>query len=141
MALVPVEATLSIVQACIADLRAVHGVKKLAVMGYCFGGKHCALVAGLGLVDAYGVAHPSFVTLGDFTACTVPGYFACAETDQHFPWALVDETQAALEAAGTPCEFRKYAGTTQRICWDKVVKAREDALLGACSFFAKHLAL
>lgn len=140
------DVTLPIVEACIAELRTKHGIKKLGIQGYCFGGKYCALVAGAGLVEAYGVAHPSFVSVEEFAACKCPAFFACAETDQQFPLPMAEETQKVLEGAGVACEFRRYPGTTHGFAVrgnleDPVVeKAKTDALQGLSAFFSKYLA-
>lgn len=138
--------TMPAVRGVIEDLKAKHGVTKLAVLGYCFGGRYAALATAEGLTTAYGVAHPSFVSVADFQELKAPGMFLCAETDQQFPGPMADEVEKVLVAAGVPVEFRRYPGTTHGFAVrgnedDKaVMAARDDALQGAADFFGKHLA-
>lgn len=140
--------TLPVVEAVLAELLSKRGVTRVGIIGYCFGGRYAALAAKAGLVHAYAVAHPSFVSVEDFTClASLPALFLCAETDAQFPAHVADEVEAALKGAGAAgVEFRRYPGTTHGFAVrgseeDAVVLvARDDALDGAATFFAKYLA-
>lgn len=139
------DVTMPLVRTAISAVKQEYAVKKVAVQGYCFGGRYCALTGAEGLVDAYGVAHPSFIKVEDFSKLAIPGFFACAETDSQFPPAMADEMEAVLNASGVPHEFRRYPGTTHGFAVrgseddGKVVAARDDALAGVLVFFARHV--
>lgn len=62
-----------IVEKVIAHLRGTLKVKKIAGVGYCFGGKYVVRnLKGEGLLDSGYLAHPSFITTEEFQAVTKP---------------------------------------------------------------------
>jgi dienelactone hydrolase len=131
--------------AAVAALRAA-GYAKIGAIGYCYGGRYSTRAAISGLVDASAVAHPSFISPGEFNALRTPSLFLCAETDGQFPAAAADEVEAALKAAGAPAEFRRYAGTSHGFAvrpppGDAAAEAaRDDAAAATAAHFRRHLA-
>ncbi len=139
--------TLPPVREAVAALRTL-GFTKIAANGYCFGGRYSIMLAQgpTPSIEAFGVAHPSFIDAATFATVRAPGFFACAETDQQFPEPLAAEVETLLKANGVKAEFRRYAGTTHGFAVrgaeddERVMKARDDALEGLAEFALKHLA-
>ena len=138
-------ATVPIVEAVVADLKASHGVTTLFAIGFCWGARWAVLLAqDAGKVAGFGIGHPSFVSTTDLAAVGVPGIFLLAEVDSAFPAEAVAAAKAALVAEKPTLTFEwrgPYPGTTHGFCVrgsesDKaVVEARADALDGAAAFF------
>ena len=128
-----------------SELRARHTA--VYTIGYCFGARYAVLLAQAvkgapGAVEAFAVAHPSFVTTSDIEAVRAPGLFLLAEVDSAFPEEAVAAARVAMAMTGLPHEFRgPYPGTVHGFAVrgseddPRVVAAREDALQGAIDFF------
>lgn len=133
-----------------AELREKHGIKRIAIKGYCWGGKFAVLAAATPIVDAFAAAHPSRLDIPvSVEAVTRPGIFLLAETDRH----ICGEVEAALVAAattvtsrGVEVEVRKWPGTTHGFAVrggddDPVVAtARREAFEVAVEFFRRTFA-
>jgi len=161
--------TLPIIKQVLYTLRNTHNYQKIGGWGFCFGGRYAALAAANSFstnqdtesttnnttsnsnnyhgLDAYAVAHPSFISLDDFAHLTVPGLYLCAETDMQFPLNLAKEVETTLvEKQKVPhVVFKYYNGTTHGFTVRGnendpiVVAARDDALDNAAQFFHKVL--
>ena len=80
-------ATVPLLRAVVADLRAAHGIERVAVQGYCWGGRYAILGASTGggdggqrVADLVVACHPSRVSVPkDIEAIETPALFVCAE--------------------------------------------------------------
>ena len=143
--------TIPIADEFITSLKASAGVKRIACVGYCWGGRYALLQAAKsGLIAAVSVAHPSFVSVpGDIDAIACPAQFILAEKDDVFPPSAVAATKEILgkKSASIASEFHSWPGTVHGFAvrgneQDPVVaKARGEALERTAAFFAKQLAL
>jgi len=128
----------------IAAAKAEYEVEKVAIQGYCYGGKVAVLLAGeeAPVVDAISVAHPSALEVPkDIEPIKVPSLFACAESDWLFNKSKRTTSQKILEAKqGVGSKFVVYPGTQHGFAVrgnknDPVVcKARAAAAQEAVSF-------
>ncbi|KAF2218165.1 dienelactone hydrolase [Elsinoe ampelina] len=100
-----------VVEASIKELREKHGVKKLAAVGYCFGGKYVVrfLAENKGIDVGY-VAHPSFVEADELKAIKGPLSIAAAETDAIFPAEKRHESEVILKDVKQPYQINLYSG-------------------------------
>ena len=124
-----------------------HGIIRLGVQGYCWGGRYAILLAGSGHADAFVAAHPSAVSVpADIEAVQRPGCFILAKGDQAFGAAAVKRTRAILEAKqGLKFDFKEYDGVHHGFAirgrqTDPVVaSARKDAVLTGVAFLKAAL--
>ena len=133
-----------------AELREKHGIKRIAIKGYCWGGKFAVLAAATPIIDAFAAAHPSRLEIpASIEAVAHPGIFLLAETDRH----ISGEVEAALVAAaqavtsrGLEVEVRKWPGTSHGFAVrggdddPKVATARREAFEAAVEFFRRNFA-
>ncbi|KAF6832749.1 dienelactone hydrolase family protein [Colletotrichum plurivorum] len=93
-------------------LRKELGVAKVAVTGYCFGGRYTfrELAPGKG-ADVGFAAHPSLLTDDEIKAIVGPASVAAAENDNLMPPARRAEVEALLGETGQPFSFALYGGT------------------------------
>jgi len=124
------------------ELKQNHGVKKLAAIGFCYGGWGTAKLAGDQLVDGAAFAHPSRIEFpADIENIKTPTLFLMAETDEQFPPKIHEETKAILAKKPFPFTFNFYPKVSHGFAVrgnsdDPVVKqAAEDAAKAAVNFF------
>jgi len=121
--------------------------KKIAVIGFCYGGKSTITVAGKeNYINAFAVAHPSLLNQADIQNIKTPGLFLCAEHDPVFPQnGLRKEAEEFLKSKGVENVFVDYPGTAHGfgIKADEknavISAAAKDATERAIQFFKKHL--
>ncbi|KAK3314431.1 dienelactone hydrolase family-domain-containing protein [Apodospora peruviana] len=97
----------------VAYLRSKNHVTKVAVAGYCFGGRYSfrMLAAGLG-VDVGFSAHPSLLEDGEILAVQGPISLAAAEIDAMMPPARKSAIEAMLASqVAQPYQVSLYGGT------------------------------
>ena len=108
-------ATLPRVAALLSALRQGSASRRLAVMGFCWGGRFAVLAGGgePAAVDVVVAAHPSGVSAVDCGRMNAPpALFLCAEHDSVFPPATRAAAEAALRGrAAGPARFVIYPGT------------------------------
>jgi len=128
----------------IKDLKEKEGIQKVGVIGYCYGAKNSVILASYSegvQVDAYAVAHPSFLTMEDVGKIVKPGLYLCAETDMAFSNELKAQTKENLEKRGIKTVFRDFPGTQHGFAVrgderDEVsARAKVDALEEAITYF------
>lgn len=95
-----------------ASLRAELGVQKLAVLGFCWGGRHAALLGAgaAGGCDVAIIAHPSRVSAAEISHIQKPVLLLAAETDSAFPEASVATVEAAV-AGREDVRVMRFPGT------------------------------
>jgi len=138
----------ALVEAVIKDIKENHGITKVGVQGYCYGGKIAVLLAGKSdKIDAFGVAHPSMLTVpADIEAVQKPGLFCCAEIDSSFPQESRRQSEELLNKKGMPNKFVDYKGMNHGFAIrgdcevPEISTAAKDALQQAVSFFKQYLA-
>jgi len=137
---------LTIIEAVIKELKEKHGILKVGVQGYCYGGKIAVLLAGKpDKVDAFATAHPSRLTVEEIEAIQKPGLFCCAEIDQTFTPDLRAKTEEVLNKKGLPNKFVDYKGMVHGFAIrgnskvENVAASAKDALQQAVSFFSQYL--
>jgi len=132
----------------IEELKAHHGVKKIASIGFCYGGWITFRLGATDLVDAVAGAHPSMVKVPeDIENIKKPSLWLLAETDQHFSAEVIETTKKILEAKKPQVSiFHYYPGVVHgfavrgRTSEDKVVAdAAADARTQAVKFFNDFL--
>ncbi|KAK1689599.1 dienelactone hydrolase [Colletotrichum godetiae] len=123
-------------------LREELGVSKVAVTGYCFGGRYTfrVLAEGKG-ADVGFAAHPSLLTDEEITAITGPASVAAAETDNLMTPARRAEVEALLGETGQPFSLAVYGGTSHgfgvraNISDPRQKFGKEEAFFQAVRFF------
>ncbi|KAE9374664.1 dienelactone hydrolase family protein [Stipitochalara longipes BDJ] len=83
-------------------------VKKLAGVGYCFGGKYVARNLKEGRLDAGYMAHPSFVTSEELSAINKPLSIAASEIDTIFTNEKRHESENILADLKIPYQINLY---------------------------------
>ena len=108
-------ATLPRVAALLSALRQGSASRRLAVMGFCWGGRFAVLAGGgePAAVDVVVAAHPSGVSAVDCGRMNAPpALFLCAEHDSVFPPATRAAAEAALRGRAVgAARFVVYPGT------------------------------
>ncbi|KAK1975007.1 dienelactone hydrolase [Colletotrichum cereale] len=123
-------------------LREELGVQKIAVTGYCFGGRYSfrVLADGKG-ADVGFAAHPSLLTDDEIKAITGPASVAAAETDNLMTAARRAEVEALLSQTGHPFSVALYGGTSHgfavraNISDPRQKFGKEEAFFQAVRFF------
>jgi dienelactone hydrolase len=107
------EVTDPLIATTIRYVREKLGIKKVAVTGYCFGGRYTFrfLAAGKG-ADVGFTAHPSLLTDGEVLAITKPASIAAAETDDILNATRRHQVEELLLVAGQPYSLALYSGTS-----------------------------
>jgi len=142
MARNPKELRYPLLKSFIQELKENHGVKKIASIGFCYGGWASVLLSGDQLVDAAGIAHPSRVEFPkDIENIKTPTLWLMAETDQAFPADVQQQTLEIIKKKEYTYTFRLYPKTVHGFAVrgdseDEVVrKAAVDAAKDAVTFF------
>ncbi|RYP19067.1 hypothetical protein DL765_003563 [Monosporascus sp. GIB2] len=106
------ETTDPIIAATIDYVRNEVGASKVAVTGYCFGGRYSArfLAEGKG-ADVGFAAHPSLLGDSEIAAITGPMSIAVAATDELLPPERRFEMEAVLFTTGVGYSVTLYGGT------------------------------
>ncbi|KAI5859803.1 alpha/beta-hydrolase [Durotheca rogersii] len=106
------EITDPIIATAIDFLRAELGVEKVAVTGYCFGGRYAfrVLAEGKG-ADVGFTAHPSLLEDAEISAITGPISVAAADGDDLLPPERRLQIEAELLQTGLPYSVALYGGT------------------------------
>ncbi|KAI9712349.1 MAG: hypothetical protein M1820_001562 [Bogoriella megaspora] len=134
-----------VVDAAIKELKNNLGVKKLGLVGYCFGGKYVARFLKKGVADAGYTAHPSFVDPDELKGIEGPLSIAAAETDQIFPAPKRRETEDILKEMNIPYQLTLYSDVEHGFAVradisKKPVKwAKEQAFIQAVQWFDEHV--
>ena len=132
--------------AAIDALRERAGARRVATVGFCFGGTHSFLAAqnaDLGLDRAVGFygslterpIRPSPIPTAVDTSCPVLGLFGGA--DENIPQSQIDEYAKALGEAGVEHELITYPGAPHSFFdrkYDEFAEACEDAWRRALAF-------
>ncbi|GES61082.1 hypothetical protein ATETN484_0005054100 [Aspergillus terreus] len=101
-----------IVESTIKYVREELGAKRVAGVGYCFGGKYTCRFLKHGKLDVGYTAHPSFVTKEELGAITGPLSIAASEVDQIFTAQLRHESEDILIKTGQPWQINLFSGVT-----------------------------
>jgi len=136
------------IHALLDEIKNNQGVKKVAAIGYCFGGRYTLKLGATDLVDAVAAAHASRVDIPtDIENIKKPSLFLLSETDGLFTAEVIEKTKSILEAKKPQVSiFHYYPGTSHgfavrgRTSEDKVVAAAAaDARSQAVKFFNDYL--
>ncbi|KAJ5769842.1 uncharacterized protein N7511_001893 [Penicillium nucicola] len=101
-----------IVEKTLKYVRETLGVKKIAAVGYCFGGKYVARYLKPNQIDVGFSAHPSFVTREELGAIQGPFSIAAAEVDSIFTTELRHESEGILIKAAQPWQINLFSGVS-----------------------------
>lgn len=131
-----------IVAKAVAWARSRPGITKVAITGYCFGGKYAFRFLSAGRnVDVGFTAHPSLLLDAEITAITKPIGLALAETDTMLTPARRAEIEVLLQGTNKPYQVSLYSGTAHGFgvradITDPEQKfAKEEAFLQAVRWF------
>lgn len=135
-----------IIAQAVAYARAQPGITKVAVVGYCWGGRYAFrfLAPGKG-VDAAFAAHPSLLADDEINAITKPVSVAYAEDDSLLLPARRSEMEGLLLATNQPYQTSLYGGTHHGFAVradltdDEQKFGKEEAFVQAVRFFNHHL--
>ncbi|KAK7755420.1 hypothetical protein SLS62_002647 [Diatrype stigma] len=123
-------------------LRNTAGAAKIAVTGYCFGGRYSfRFLAEAKGADVGFAAHPSLLEDAEIAAITRPISVAAADGDALMPPARRAEIEAALQAAGLEYSLTLYGGTQHgfgvraNVSDPKQKFGKEQAFFQAVTFF------
>ncbi|KAI0525518.1 dienelactone hydrolase [Xylaria bambusicola] len=118
--------------ACAKALKSEHGFKRLASIGFCYGGWGVCYLAskerGEKLVDTVTMAHPSWLVEEDIANLTVPVQILAPEFDQAFTPELKSYTFKTLLELNLPFNYVHYPGIVHGALVrgsDEVPKERE----------------
>jgi len=107
----PVSVADDIVDKTIKYMKSEMGIKKIGVVGYCFGGRYAVRVMKEGKgVDAGFIAHPTMLESGELEAAAGPLSIAAAETDALFNVNKRREAEDILLKKKTPYQLTLYSG-------------------------------
>lgn len=140
-------ATDAIIAGAIGYMRGQLGVKKLAVTGYCFGGRYSFRFVGApapmgARADVAFAAHPSMLEDGEIAAVGAPVSVAAAENDNLMSPARRAVIEAMLGNTSLPYQVSLYSGvghgfgTRANVSEPQGKFAKEQAFLQAVNFFA-----
>lgn len=142
------EATDAIMSNAIDFMRTTLGVKKLAVTGYCFGGRYSFRAvggngqpAGAALADVAFAAHPSLLEDAEILSIKGPASVAAAETDTSMPPERRAQIEGMLANMTMPFQLSLYGGVSHGFGVRANVSdpqgkfAKESAFLQAVRFF------
>ncbi|KAH8886088.1 alpha/beta-hydrolase [Thozetella sp. PMI_491] len=111
----PTNITDPVVELAIKHLRYTLGVKKLAVTGYCFGGRYGfrfatadKIAAGVG-VDVVAAAHPTYLTDDEILARAVPATISAGQYDILMPPQRRFQVETALLATNSGSSLAVYS--------------------------------
>ncbi|KAH6849634.1 dienelactone hydrolase family-domain-containing protein [Chaetomium sp. MPI-CAGE-AT-0009] len=138
-----------IIKTAAAYLRTELNATRLAVPGYCFGGRHAfrALSADnrFGAVAASFAAHPSLLTAEEIGAVEGPVSVAVAETDELFNATARAQMEEVLLGVESAYQVNLYSGTLHgfgvRVDLEDAeqVYAKQEAFLQAVRWFDRFL--
>jgi dienelactone hydrolase len=106
--------TMPLLENFLITLRSDHGIAKIQVVGYCFGGPYALLVGGNDprLVDAVVSCHPSQTKKSQYEQVQVPTAIVCAEEDSQLLDAFRLEVEQILAGkTNIPSKFLLTQGT------------------------------
>lgn len=140
-------ATDPIVAAAITYMRTQLGVRKLAVTGYCFGGRYSFRFVGPtapagARADVAFAAHPSLLEDGEIMSVGAPVSVAAAESDNLMPPERRSAIEAMLGSTAFPYQVTLYSGvahgfgTRANVSDPQGRFAKEQAFLQAVNFFS-----
>jgi len=137
-----------ILDSVFAQLHIHHGIRKIGLVGYCYGGNFSLHYGSKNdVVDAFAIAHSQIRVPKDIAPLTKPGLFICADNDHAFPKKAREQAEAYLTKKNPQDYiFKFYPGTYHgfAIRGDSRVKsieqAKEDALQQTVQFFLPRLA-
>ncbi|KAJ3119268.1 hypothetical protein HK098_005621 [Nowakowskiella sp. JEL0407] len=139
-----VKATLPLLDAVLKELRETIGIKKLAAVGFCWGGKYSVLLGGgeNPKVEAVGAIHPSMIDYPkEVQELKVPTTFHVSESDPFFKPSQVPEIEKILSERVSKSEVKMYPGTSHgfslrgNMAEPNVKKARDDCHSSTIEFF------
>lgn len=106
------ETTEPLIDVAIKYLRETRGIQKVAVTGYCFGGRYAFRYVAPGKgADVAAAAHPSLLEDSEIAAIASPANVAAAETDSMMSPERRAEIAALLGETGLPYSMALYGGT------------------------------
>lgn len=123
-------------------LREVRAAQRIAVTGYCFGGRYALRFAGsiTGAsgenqgVDAVFAAHPSGWTDEEIAAITLPASVAHAQNDELNPPAARQEMEDILDNKTTPWQVDLYSGARHGFAVRPNITVRQERFAYETSF-------
>ncbi|PKY00854.1 alpha/beta-hydrolase [Aspergillus campestris IBT 28561] len=133
-----------VVEASIKYVRGL-GAKRVAGVGYCFGGKYVCRFLKEGKLDVGYTAHPSFVTPEELGGITGPLSIAASEIDQIFTTQLRHESEGILIKTGQPWQINLFGGVSHGFAVradlsNKHIKwCKEQAFCQAVVWFNQYL--
>jgi len=136
-----------IVDSVIQDLRSNFGIKKIGIIGLCYGGYFCLQLAQSddNKIDCFVTAHTKIRVPEDITTLKKPGFFICADNDHSFPDAARLEAEKLLSNSKLKYLFKYYPGTFHGFVTrgdpenEVIQKAKEDSLLQTKIFLEEQL--
>ncbi|KZT54599.1 alpha/beta-hydrolase [Calocera cornea HHB12733] len=100
-----------LVEEWLPALKAKYDTKKVATIGYCFGGPHVVKALTQGDAIAGALVHPAFIKEPDFEGMKQGAiFFSCAETDNTFPADLRHKAEAIVQANKLNYHFQLFSG-------------------------------
>jgi len=99
----------------VEGLRNEKDYRRIGAVGYCWGGRSLAKLAGKDIFNSAVIAHPARISITTIDAIKVPTAFICAEEDESFPLKYARECEVALtkrkeSGKGPDFEFKEYQG-------------------------------
>ncbi|KZO95259.1 alpha/beta-hydrolase [Calocera viscosa TUFC12733] len=141
-----IEESIPIVEKFLPALKGKHDTKKVATIGYCFGGPHVVRALTQGDAIAGALVHPAFVKEKDFQEMKQGAiFFSCAETDGTFPAELRHKAEEIVQANKLNYHFQLFSGVTHgfAIRGDPKIEnqrwAKEQSAWGITGWFDRFL--
>jgi len=131
-------------EAVINELKEKEGIKKIGIIGYCYGAKSAVVLAGTDKINAYAIAHPSRLELPkDMDEVKHNGLFLCAQVDNSFTDEQRTQSEDILKKRkDIKSIFKVYPGTEHGFAVrpkEHETKQRIEALEETINFFKNEL--
>ncbi|KAF2220529.1 Alpha/Beta hydrolase protein [Elsinoe ampelina] len=135
-----------VIELALNEIRTNTNIKRLGVVGYCFGGKYVARFLGRNAgINAGYTAHPSNVAAAEWAAVNAPLSIANAELDTTWPLAQARLAEDILRNSSVAWQLDTYSdvphgfGIRANDSLPRQVFAKEQAFVQAVTWFGEYV--
>jgi dienelactone hydrolase len=128
------------------ELKKSHGIEKVGIVGYCFGGFICLPLGSRAesSIDAFATAHAVIKVPKSLEKLVKPGLIVCADNDFGFPKSEIAKAEAVLKTRPAKVTTKFYPGTYHGFAVrghddnGVIQAAKEDAFKSMVDFFNEN---
>ncbi|PNS20032.1 Protein AIM2 [Sphaceloma murrayae] len=135
-----------VIELTLNEIRSNTDIKRIGVVGYCFGGKYVARWLGRDAgINAGYTAHPSNVAPGEWSAVAAPVSIANAEQDTTWPLAQARIAEDILRNSSVAWQLDTYSDVPHGFAirandsLPRQVFAKEQAFVQAITWFGEYV--